>query len=68
MISLQAFDDHNICWTRQVATDLWECLTDTPYLCPHSFSFGLGRFCKHPKCREFEHRDYASTLAPEDPR
>ncbi len=65
MISLQTFSDHSMCWTRQVAVDLWECLTDTPYLCPHSFSFGLGCFCKHPNCRQFEHRDGASAQAPD---
>ena len=44
------------CVTRHVYNKLYECLTENPYLCLHSFMFGNRYFCNNP----------VDKIAPED--
>ena len=36
------------CVTRHVYNKLYECLTESPYLCSHAFMFGNRYFCNNP--------------------
>jgi endoglucanase Acf2 len=41
--------DPEICRTRLVYEELWECLVKYAFRCPHSIRFGNGYYCDHPE-------------------
>ena len=47
MQSMPNLPDPEICRTRLVYEELWECLVKYAFRCPHSIRFGNGYYCDH---------------------
>jgi hypothetical protein len=42
-----------ICKPRRLTNGIWECLSDTPHLCPNSLDFGFSHhLCRHPEAEK----------------
>jgi len=57
MCSLPKLPDPEICKTRSVANNVWECLVADPALCRFLSRFGQGYYCNHSDRRCFESKE-----------
>jgi len=42
---------------RLITDDIWECLIDDAYICPHALRFRNGFFCRQTTCLMHEEQD-----------
>jgi hypothetical protein len=57
MHPLSKLPDPEICKTRSIANNVWECLVAHPALCRFLSRFGNGYYCNHHDRRNFESKE-----------